>query len=143
MGSNFHSPRWTLPENERSLLREALKRDVNHDKARREQRELIRGICSSPEAQMLPPEQFFVSFKQALTGAANDLDIAPGREREELLSRLVSISIEEFFNGNGRANGDGQADVAPSKDRVILPGSRQRAIGRFIRRKDGDCRGTR
>jgi hypothetical protein len=61
------------------------------------QRAIIRQICSAPEKLTFAPEDFVIAFKLALTDAANDVGIRPGPERNELLARLVSVCIEEFF----------------------------------------------
>jgi hypothetical protein len=62
-----------------------------------EQRALIRQICSAPEKLTFAPEDFVIAFKLAITNAANEVGIRPGPERNDLLARMVSICIEEFF----------------------------------------------
>jgi hypothetical protein len=62
-----------------------------------EQRAIINQICSAPEKLAFAPEDFVIAFKLALTNAANEVGIRPGSDRNELLSRLVSVCIEEFF----------------------------------------------
>ncbi|HEV2017384.1 MAG TPA: hypothetical protein VGQ98_03650 [Gemmatimonadaceae bacterium] len=62
-----------------------------------EQRSLIHQICSAPEKLTFAPEDFVIAFKLALTNAANDVGIRPGFERNDLLTRMVSVCIEEFF----------------------------------------------
>jgi len=101
MRPSSQKSRWKIPLTQLPVLREALQSDVDQIKGRREQRRLVREICSLPEVRALPPEQFFVAFKQAVHDAANDLGVPDGPERDQLLSRLMSISIEEFFHTNG------------------------------------------
>jgi hypothetical protein len=62
-----------------------------------EQRAIINQICSAPEKLTFAPEDFVIAFKLALTNAANEVGIRPGADRTELLARLVSVCIEEFF----------------------------------------------
>ncbi len=62
-----------------------------------EQRMVLRQICSVAERMSFEPEDFLIAFKLALADAANDVGVPPGPERNDLLARLVSASIEEFF----------------------------------------------
>jgi hypothetical protein len=137
MDTSSKSSRWTIPLTQLPGLREALQTDAEQIEARRAQRKLVRKICSLPEVRGLAPEQFFVAFKEAVSDAANQLNIPRGREREEVLSRLLSISIEEFFQ-------DGKAgEVQPLSDRIRLSLRRSRIIGRTQKSGDEDCRGIR
>lgn len=83
-----------------------------------------------PEARTLHPEEFFVAFKEALTTAADNLNIPHGRERNEVLSRLLSISIEEFFQNRSAA------DVQPLSDSVRLSAICRRVVGHAQRSSD-------
>ncbi|HEX2693600.1 MAG TPA: hypothetical protein VHL12_06105 [Gemmatimonadaceae bacterium] len=113
-----------------ALLKEALIGERSTDRNRQRQRELMQRVCLLPEHDGLAPEQFVLSVKHGLNAAASDLGIDLGPERQRLISRLVSISIEEFFavtDGNGttpsrsgrgvshfkplRGNPPGQGDV--------------------------------
>lgn len=58
---------------------------------------VLRQICSAPERMSFEPEDFLIAFKLALVDAANDVGMAPGPERNDFLSRLVSAYIEEFY----------------------------------------------
>jgi hypothetical protein len=90
-----------------------------------EQRAIINQICSAPEKLTFAPEDFVIAFKLALTNAANEVGIRPGPDRNELLARLVSVCIEEFFrpppindtSKHGRA-------IRASSPPEILPESR-------------------
>lgn len=151
MDTSYQDSRWTIPLTQRPLVKEALQSDVDQIKARRAQRRLVREICSLPEVRALPPEQFVIAFKHAVNDAASELGIAEGREREQLLARLVSLSIEEFFHKDGR----GEIPPTPSRSwserlhlsdiRHHLSGSPDKSKGerKSRRPKDEDCRGIR
>jgi len=70
------------------------------------------------------PEDFLIAFKLALVDAANEVGIKPGPERNDFLSRLVSVYIEEFFRsavgGDSRAGRDGSHKAG---DQEIAAGS--------------------
>lgn len=46
------------------------------------------------------PEEFLAAFKAALSDATEYAGIRPN-EREELLSQLVAVCMEELFSGDG------------------------------------------
>jgi hypothetical protein len=73
---------------------------------------VLRQICSAPERMSFEPEDFLIAFKLALVDAANDVGMAPGPDRSDFLSRLVSVYIEEFYRypmmGDATKNGGGQ-----------------------------------
>ena len=96
-GSNAQPSRWRLPEHHEELLRTALKLSGTAPTVSPEQRAIINQICSAPEKLAFAPEDFVIAFKLALTDAANEVGIRPGSDRNELLARLVSVCIEEFF----------------------------------------------
>lgn len=48
------------------------------------------------------PEEFLAAFKSALADAIEYAGIRAGREREELLSHLVAVCIEELFTPDPR-----------------------------------------
>jgi hypothetical protein len=78
-------------------LRTALRSSGTTRTVTSEQRAIISQICSAPEKLTFAPEDFVIAFKLALTNAANEVGIRPGPDRIELLARLVSVCIEEFF----------------------------------------------
>ncbi|MDQ6769934.1 MAG: hypothetical protein M3Z54_08105 [Gemmatimonadota bacterium] len=96
-GSNAQPPRWRLPLRHEALLRTALSAAGTGITVTSEQRAIINQICSAPEKLTFAPEDFLIAFKLALTNAANEVGIHPGPERNDLLARMVSICIEEFF----------------------------------------------
>ena len=96
-GSNAQPSRWRLPQQHEELLRTALRLSGTARTVTPEQRAIINQICSAPEKLTFAPEDFVIAFKLALTNAANEVGIRPGADRNELLARLVSVCIEEFF----------------------------------------------
>ena len=124
-GPNAQPSRWRLPQHHEELLRAALKLSGTGRTVTSEQRAIIHQICSAPEKLTFAPEDFVIAFKLALTDAANDVGIRPGSERNDLLSRMVSVCIEEFF----RLPSTGDAPSASNATRVssaqeIAPESR-------------------
>jgi len=84
-----------------------------------QQRAAIRQICSAPERDRFAPDDFLIAFKLAIVDAANDARIPPGPDRNELLARLVTVYIEEFYgdpvaDGNGSSRESGQNFFAGS-----------------------------
>jgi hypothetical protein len=124
-GSNAQPPRWRLPQHHEELLRTALTLSGTGRAVTSEQRAIIHQICSAPEKLAFAPEDFVIAFKLALTNAANELGIRPGSDRNELLARLVSICIEEFFRSSstGGAAKIGSANKLSSAQE-IAPESR-------------------
>ena len=112
-GSNSQPSRWKLPEHHEALLRTALRSSGGGLPVTSEQRAIIRQICSAPEKLTFAPEDFVIAFKLALTNAANEVGIRPGPERNDLLTRMVSVCIEEFF----RLPSSGNAPIAGSVSR--------------------------
>ena len=82
-----------------------------------EQRAVLRRICSAPERGSFEPEDFLIAFKLGLVDAANDVGIRPGPERNDLLARLVSAYIEEFYrsprDSSPEKRAEGQEHSAP------------------------------
>src|ERR1700716_1251848 len=115
-GSNAQPSRWRLPQHHEELLRTALRLSGTTPGVTSEQRAIINQICSSPEKQTFAPEDFVIAIKLALTNAANEVGIRPGSDRNELLARLVSVCIEEFFRAPS-------ASEAPQSSRGIRASS--------------------
>jgi hypothetical protein len=88
-----------------------------------EQRSVLRQICSAPERFTFEPEDLLIAFKLALVDVANDVGIKPGPDRNDFLSRLVTVYIEEFYRNP--ATGDGRD--APNGSRKT--GDRELAAG--------------
>ncbi|HEV7595787.1 MAG TPA: hypothetical protein VGO33_12385 [Gemmatimonadaceae bacterium] len=95
--SSAQPSRWRLPQQHEELLRTALKLNGTARAVSSEQRAIIQRICLAPEKTAFAPEDFVIAFKLALTNAANEVGIRPGPDRNDLLARMVSVCIEEFF----------------------------------------------
>jgi hypothetical protein len=142
MHTNSQKSRWKIPSTQLPVLKEALQSDVEQTRARGDQRRLVREICSLPEVRALPPEQFFIAFKQAVNDAATELGLPRSPEREQLVSRLLTVSIEEFFHPDG--DGDGRSAQASSwSERLGLSLKRHHLNGGAHQSKDEECRGIR
>src|ERR1043166_8200494 len=124
---------WTA-EGQLTLLKEAIRAERSADGNGKRQRALMRRVCLLPENRGLTPEHFVLSVKQGLNAAAGDLGMKLGPERQQLISRLLSISIEEFFAADC---GDGIASSKNGLNPSQLPHVRQHSAGQ----RDGDCRG--
>ena len=109
---NSKPERWRLPQSHQELLKSAMTDGARSKTVSAEQRSVLRQICSAPERKHFEPEDFLIAFKLALADAANDVGIPPGPERNDFLSRLVSVYIEEFYrfpsNGGGASKEAGQ-----------------------------------
>jgi hypothetical protein len=86
-----------LTTSQRALLRRALECGLENRPGKRGQRELIRELCDHFRGSPQGPEQLLIAFKGSLVDSANDAQIPHGPERTALLSRLVSVFIEELY----------------------------------------------
>ena len=97
--NSLHTPsRVTLSFAQHRLIRTTLNGRSNYALVTPEQRRMIRELCAQA-GPVHEPEQFLIAFKVALIEAANDAQIPFGPERNDLLSRLVSVFIDEFYRG--------------------------------------------
>jgi hypothetical protein len=135
MGNDGHNQNsvWTA-EGQLALLKEALRAERSADGNGKRQRGVMRRVCLLPENRGLTPEHFVLSVKRGLNAAASDLGMKLGPEREQLMSRLLSISIEEFFAADC---GDGIASSKTGLNASQIPRVRRHSAGHG----DGDCRG--
>ena len=117
-----------------TLLKEALMGERSADGNGKRLRGLMRRVCLLPENRGLAPEQFVLSIKHGLNAAASDLGMKLGPERQQLISRLLGISIEEFFAADC---GDGIASSRNGRNASQTAHLRPHAAGPG----DGDCRG--
>lgn len=144
MDSRSRTSRWFVSADQLFLLSQALKIAGAGDGASQAQRMFIRELCSSPHVRTLAPEQFVISMKQMLNAAANDARLPLGRQRDDLIFHLLSVSIEEFFqDGNGNGNGNSDGDGLSTKDSVRRASSRPRTVGSARKPPDDQCRGSR
>ena len=95
---NSQPPRWRLPPSHQELLRAVLA-GASDAAVSPEQRAAIRQICSARERHRFEPEDFLIAFKLALVDAAKDVGIPPGPDRNDFMSRLVTVYIEEYYGG--------------------------------------------
>lgn len=107
MDSRSRASQWRVPADQQLLLRQVLRLAGANDGVNQVQRTLIRELCTSPHLRALAPEQFVISMKEMLNTAANDARLPLGRERDDLLFRLLTVSIEEFFQVGANSDGDG------------------------------------
>jgi hypothetical protein len=91
------SDRPTLTRTQRHLLKNALESGSGDGSASRSQREAIRQLCATSRDAAQSPEQLLVTFKGALVDAANEASLPHGPQRNDLMSRLVSLFIEELY----------------------------------------------
>jgi hypothetical protein len=115
-GDKSQPPRWRLPSGHQELLRSVLLGAATGKKVTAEQRAVVRQICSAPEKVNFAPEDFLIAFKLALANAANEAGLAPSQERNELLEKMVSVCIEEFYRTSTASDG------RQSRDRRELAG---------------------
>jgi hypothetical protein len=104
-GDKSQPPRWRLPSGHQELLRSVLEGAATGKTVTPAQCMVVRQICSAPEKVNFAPEDFLIAFKLALTNAANEAGLAPGPERNELLERMVSACIEEFYRASTPSDG--------------------------------------
>ena len=128
------NPDRSISDSQLALWKKAVMRGRGADGDRQSERSIIRRLCLLPEVRRLAPEQFVLSVKTALNLAVTDVGV-PVAERQRVISRLLSISIEEFFAADGdgttasKINGNGSyhSRVHPTSAKDV----------------DGDCRGRR
>ena len=127
---------WTIPSNDLASLKDALRSVASQRKVTRQQRVLIQRICSEAEKALVAPETFFVVFKHAVQSALQELHAGVGRDRDELTARVMTVCIEEFYQG------DCGADLPPHKARIALPLTHPHVVRSSLKRDD-ECRGIR
>jgi len=105
---------------QRSLLRHAfqsgaaLQSGSKNGSAAFGQRQALRELCLSCQAPGDSPEHLLIAFKTALIETADEAGIAYGPQRSDLLSRLVSVFIEELYEfriRNQGSDGDGNGGL--------------------------------
>ena len=95
--------RLALAPDQRRLLRHAFESGAG-SRTRSErgatafgQRQALRELCLSCRQLRQPPEELLIAFKTALIETADDSGMPHGPERSALLSRLVTMFIEELY----------------------------------------------
>ena len=64
----------------------------------------IRDLCATARDEQRR-EKLLIEFKTALVSAANEEQIPYGPQRSEVISRLVTVFIDEFY----KVDGDGES----------------------------------
>jgi hypothetical protein len=102
-------PRWRLSPTHRELLDNAMKGAQKRLAVTPEMRSVIKEICTTREQLSHEREDSLIAFKIALVDAATSANIRPSPERNDLLAKLVTIYIEEFYSSaTGPTDGSGQ-----------------------------------
>ena len=92
-----------LTRAQHALLRKAIEGGRGDGSGLASQREALRELCDDFRDSPEGPEKFLVAFKASLIEAANDARIPHGAERSELLSRIVTVFIDELYGLRARA----------------------------------------
>jgi hypothetical protein len=113
-----HPSRWRLPPAHLERLTDALRASRARKSVTTEQRIVIREICSTPERWNYAPEDFLIAFKLAIVDAANASGIPAGPDRNDLIAKLVSVYIDEFYRSLAPApttsDSSGAREIAPN-----------------------------
>jgi hypothetical protein len=99
-------PRWRLSAKHRDLLDKALRSAHTQLVVTPEIRDAIKEICTSRERLAHEHEDSLIAFKLAIVDAATAARIQPSPERNDLLAKLVTIYIEEYYS-SAAASPDG------------------------------------
>ena len=91
------SDRTALTRAQRALLRKALDGGSENGSGTSASREAIRELCNHFRDSARAPEQLLIAFKASLVDAASEAQVPYGPQRNELLSWLVSVFIEELY----------------------------------------------
>ena len=91
------SDRTVLTRAQRALLRKALDGGSENGSGSSASRHAIRELCTNFRDSAQGPERLLIAFKASLVDAANEAQVPYGPQRSELLSRLVSVFIEELY----------------------------------------------
>jgi hypothetical protein len=97
---------WKMEVTERDHVRTILQSKHTARVITSADRKIIRAICESAIASNAPPERLLIQFKRSLFELADASGIQDGPERSELIERMVSVCIEEYYtipkrDGNG------------------------------------------
>jgi hypothetical protein len=99
-------PRWRLSPGHRELLDNALKGAHQQLVVTLQMRAVIKEICTTREKLAHEHEDSLIAFKLALVDSATNARIRPSPERNDLMAKLVSIYIEEYYS-SGAASPEG------------------------------------
>ena len=99
-------PRWRLSADHRDLLHKALRTAHAQLVVTPQMRDAIKEICTSREKLAHEHEDSLIAFKLAIVDAATAAEIQPSPERNDLLAKLVTIYIEEFYSSSAASPED-------------------------------------
>jgi hypothetical protein len=99
-------PRWRLSADHRDLLDKALRSAHAKLVVTPEIRDAIKEICTTREKLAHEHEDSLIAFKLAIVDSATAAEIQPGPERNELLAKLVTIYLEEFYSSSAASPDD-------------------------------------
>jgi hypothetical protein len=112
-------PRVLLRSVERKLIASAIAGNEIETSVTPEQRALICELCEQSRLEGHHSERLLVAFKAGLSRAATELHVPAGPDRNALISRLVSVFIQEFYGGVTAARTDDLPvpDTSPTKSK--------------------------
>jgi hypothetical protein len=62
----------------------------------------LRRVCDGAKRENWPPELLLIAFKKALDTAPGVQHLTRGPDRDEVVARLVSLCIEEYYRDHHR-----------------------------------------
>jgi len=82
-----------------AVLGSALEREIGAPDltSRSELQHAVRRICIDARRSNWPPEQLLIAFKMALDTIPSVQRLTRGPDRDELVARLVSLCIDEYY----------------------------------------------
>jgi hypothetical protein len=101
-----------LSPDHRELLDHALKGAHKQLVVTPQMRSAIKEICTSREKLAHEHEDSLIAFKLAIVDAATAAKIPPSPERNDLLAKLVTIYIEEFYSSSDGSRQNGAQSFA-------------------------------
>lgn len=98
---------WTIPSEQRENVRAVLHQKHTALVITSAERKAVRQICESALDGDASPQELLIQFKTAISEIADQGGIHPGPERSQLLERMVSICIEEYYAIRSSRDSDG------------------------------------
>jgi hypothetical protein len=85
-------------------LRQSLRSDYRADSklARARVRNAVQLVCADARLKRYTPERLLIDVKDALRGLPEVQQLPRGPERDELISGVVTLCIDEFFGAGKR-----------------------------------------
>lgn len=83
-------------------LRCGLQAHLRRQRSEPDLRRALRTVCAEAHRRHLRAEQLLILFKQAWSSLPEVEQLPRGIERDELLGRIITVCIEEFYaDGHG------------------------------------------